>query len=86
MQATIDECRPSCGGVDWNGVVPSAQFGAACRPSCGGVDWNHLDGSVEWLVANVAPRGGGVDWNILRLIYEVEKNIAPRVGAWIETW
>ena len=55
-------CRPLCGGVDWNPF--SVQIGNQnfSRPLCGGVDWHQKSWPVM-LLAYGRPLCGGVDWN-----------------------
>ena len=77
--------RPPCGGVDRNAINPSTGAVSGGRPPCGGVDRNTLFGFGA-LATGGRPPCGGVDRNAALAGSAATGSVAPRAGAWIETF
>ena len=75
---------PLAWGVDRNGWSVILGAGAEGRPSRGGVDRN-LSSRLVNTAAGCRPSRGGVDRNCARGRLTGLREVAPRVGAWIET-
>ena len=77
--------RPPCGGVDRNGHAALGRVMLWGRPPCGGVDRNPAIGPCCCHPPG-RPPCGGVDRNTAADFVAEMLAVAPRAGAWIETF
>ena len=76
--------RTSCRCVDWNNFAAVTRVAAFCRTSCRCVDWNHQ----LFIILILTLRRTScrcVDWNNCWRSFCGWEDVAPHVGAWIET-
>ena len=65
-------------------VLGLIQLSPCCRSPCGSVDWNKMHRCSIWALLRRSPCGS-VDWNLYSSIWMTALEVAPHVGAWIET-
>ena len=77
--------RTPCGCVDWNMIEIKDISGRVSRTPCGCVDWNWVEIAALLATYSRTPCGC-VDWNVKERLIRLHVWVAPRVGAWIETY